>query len=261
MTPWRSGRTAEIVAGVRPIIRSASAPTACTCPSSVSIATTEGSATTMPWPPTYTSVFAVPRSIAMSLTPRVGPNRRRDVAPRTRSLPKRTPTAWQTPGPATATLPLRASGEHGHRRVVAGDAADAAAARARAADEDRRVVGLDAPAAGVLVVVGKRPRELTVEDVAARHAQLALEVGGAEHVDARLSGGRSHDAAGDRLGEHAVQRPQRRLEGGAAGGGRVAVEEPRRHVQSEDRHRVRAGGDERGAEDARVAQRVAVRLA
>ena len=32
ITPWRSGRIAEIVAGVRPIIRSASAPTAWTSP-------------------------------------------------------------------------------------------------------------------------------------------------------------------------------------------------------------------------------------
>ena len=39
---------AEIVAGVRPIIRSASEPTACTWPLSVSIATTDGSETTIP---------------------------------------------------------------------------------------------------------------------------------------------------------------------------------------------------------------------
>ncbi len=32
ITPCRSGRSAEIVAGVRPIIRWASAPTACTSP-------------------------------------------------------------------------------------------------------------------------------------------------------------------------------------------------------------------------------------
>ena len=30
ITPWRSGRIARIVAGVRPIMRLASAPTACT---------------------------------------------------------------------------------------------------------------------------------------------------------------------------------------------------------------------------------------
>ena len=30
ITPWRSGRTAEIEAGVRPIMRWASSPTACT---------------------------------------------------------------------------------------------------------------------------------------------------------------------------------------------------------------------------------------
>ena len=66
ITPWRSGLIAEIVAGVRPIIRFASSPTACTAPLTESIATTDGSDTTMPWPFTNTSVFAVPRSIAMS---------------------------------------------------------------------------------------------------------------------------------------------------------------------------------------------------
>ena len=69
ITPWRSGRIAEIVAGVRPIMRFASSPTACTSPVAESIATTDGSDTTMPWPRTNTSVFAVPRSIAMSRVP------------------------------------------------------------------------------------------------------------------------------------------------------------------------------------------------
>src|SRR5688572_16278123 len=60
---------AEIVAGVRPIIRLASSPTAWTLPFIESIATTDGSETTMPWPFTNTSVFAVPRSMAMSRVP------------------------------------------------------------------------------------------------------------------------------------------------------------------------------------------------
>ena len=62
MTPWRSGRVAEIVAGVRPIIRLASKPTACTSPVCSLIATTDGSDSTTPWSGSYTSVFAVPRS-------------------------------------------------------------------------------------------------------------------------------------------------------------------------------------------------------
>src|SRR3954463_4845775 len=70
ITPWRNGRSAEIVAGVRPIIRWASAPTAWTSPVRWSIATTEGSDNTMPRPRTYTSVFAVPRSTAMSRPPK-----------------------------------------------------------------------------------------------------------------------------------------------------------------------------------------------
>ena len=52
ITPWRSGRSAEIDAGVRPIIRCASAPTACTSPVRSSIATTDGSDSTMPRPRT-----------------------------------------------------------------------------------------------------------------------------------------------------------------------------------------------------------------
>jgi hypothetical protein len=56
--------------GVRPSIRFASTPTACTSPVRWSIATTDGSESTMPRPRTYTSVFAVPRSTAMSRPPK-----------------------------------------------------------------------------------------------------------------------------------------------------------------------------------------------
>jgi hypothetical protein len=52
MTPCRSGRSAEIVAGVRPIISWASAPTAWTSFVRWSMATTEGSDSTMPRPRT-----------------------------------------------------------------------------------------------------------------------------------------------------------------------------------------------------------------
>src|SRR5262245_5206162 len=76
ITPWRSGRVARIDAGVRPIIRLASAPTACTRPVSSEIATTEGSKSTIPRPRMQTSVFAVPRSTAMSRPPPNDPQRR-----------------------------------------------------------------------------------------------------------------------------------------------------------------------------------------
>src|SRR5437588_566314 len=66
ITPCRSGRIARIEAGVRPIMRLASAPTACTSPVRSSTATTEGSKTTIPSPRTKTSEFAVPRSTASS---------------------------------------------------------------------------------------------------------------------------------------------------------------------------------------------------
>ena len=70
MTPSFSGRIAEIVPGVLPSMRFASTPTACTSPVRWSIATTDGSESTIPRPRTYTSVLAVPRSTAMSRPPK-----------------------------------------------------------------------------------------------------------------------------------------------------------------------------------------------
>ena len=52
ITPSFSGRIAWIVPGVRPSIRFASMPTACTSPVRESIATTDGSDSTMPRPRT-----------------------------------------------------------------------------------------------------------------------------------------------------------------------------------------------------------------
>ncbi len=52
ITPSLSGRIALIVPGVRPSIRFASRPTACTSPFRESTATTEGSESTMPRPRT-----------------------------------------------------------------------------------------------------------------------------------------------------------------------------------------------------------------
>ncbi len=66
MTPSRSGRTAMMLAGVRPTIRFASAPMASTFFVFASIATTLGSLMTIPRFRTWTSVLAVPRSIPMS---------------------------------------------------------------------------------------------------------------------------------------------------------------------------------------------------
>ena len=79
MTPSFSGRIAEIEPGVRPSIRFASTPTACTSPVRWSIATTDGSERTIPRPRTYTSVFAVPRSTAMSRPPKPVIERKRPI--------------------------------------------------------------------------------------------------------------------------------------------------------------------------------------
>jgi len=66
MTPSLSGRIATMLPGVRPIMRFAWAPTATMLPVFVLSATTDGSLSTIPRLRTYTRVFAVPRSTAMS---------------------------------------------------------------------------------------------------------------------------------------------------------------------------------------------------
>src|SRR5215217_3906135 len=66
ITPSFKGRMATMLPGVRPSIRFAAEPTATTLSAFVSIATTEGSESTIPCPLTNTLVFAVPRSIATS---------------------------------------------------------------------------------------------------------------------------------------------------------------------------------------------------
>src|SRR6185312_937921 len=67
MTPSFMGLMATMLPGVRPSISLASLPTASTSPLFLLIATMEGSFTTIPLPRAYTSVFAVPRSMARSL--------------------------------------------------------------------------------------------------------------------------------------------------------------------------------------------------
>ena len=66
ITPSRMGRTARLSPGVRPSIFFASKPMAVTRLFLLSTAITVGSLMTIPWPPTWTSVFAVPRSIPIS---------------------------------------------------------------------------------------------------------------------------------------------------------------------------------------------------
>src|SRR5712692_1418314 len=66
ITPSFIGLMATTFPGVLPSISFASRPTATTSPLFLLIATIDGSFTTIPLPPAYTSVFAVPRSIARS---------------------------------------------------------------------------------------------------------------------------------------------------------------------------------------------------
>ena len=68
MTPSRMGRMAWMEGGQRPSIFLASRPTPPirTLPVSLWTATTDGSLKAIPWPRTYTTVLAVPRSMPIS---------------------------------------------------------------------------------------------------------------------------------------------------------------------------------------------------
>src|ERR1041385_4666255 len=70
------GLMATMLPGVRPSISLASLPTASTSPVFLLMATMEGSFTTMPLPRAYTSVLAVPRSMARSLEKMLNSDRR-----------------------------------------------------------------------------------------------------------------------------------------------------------------------------------------
>jgi hypothetical protein len=118
----------------------------------------------------------------------------------------------------------------------------AAAARAGAAEEDRRIVGLHAPAADLHGVLGERPRDVAVEDVAAGQPQLALEIGRRVDLDARRAVGPLQQAVLDRLGQDGVQRAQDCIERLVATVLLAATEEPGWHVQAEERQRVGARG-------------------
>src|SRR5947209_13136838 len=76
MTPSFMGLIATMLPGVRPSISFASLPTASTSPVFLLMATIEGSFTTMPLPRAYTSVLAVPRSMARSLEKMLNSDRR-----------------------------------------------------------------------------------------------------------------------------------------------------------------------------------------
>src|SRR5277367_3607874 len=76
MTPSFMGLMATMLPGVRPSISFASLPTASTSLVFLFSATMEGSLTTMPLPRAYTSVFAVPRSMARSLENMLNSERR-----------------------------------------------------------------------------------------------------------------------------------------------------------------------------------------
>ena len=151
--------------------------------------------------------------------------------------------------------------EDRHRRVAAGDAADAAAApRARAAElhvGDRRS---RSPSARLVLVLGERPREVAVEDVAARERQLVLQVerGLGLQARARRRAPRSRQSS---IGSAStrVERPQRgrRAPRGVPPRGRARTA----GRACAARTASACGRRTPGAEDGRVGQRVAVDLA
>src|ERR1700687_1741796 len=76
ITPSFIGLMATTLPGVRPSMSFASRPTATTSPLFLLMATIDGSLTTIPLPFEYTSVFAVPKSMARSDEKRLNIDRR-----------------------------------------------------------------------------------------------------------------------------------------------------------------------------------------
>ena len=199
----------------------------------------------------------------------------------TRSLPSRRPRRWRAAacdgaqpraaalsraaGRAAAALEPRVGREQRHRGVVpAGDAADAAAApRAGAAQQTLRVRGLDAPA--------RRPRPRRSANGHDRSRwkmlppgmpQLALEVERRLRLDAGLAVASRQQAVGDRLGEHGVERAQRRRRAAPRARRRCRRANSRAGVCRPKRVSVCApAACSSGPEDRRVGERVAVDLA
>src|SRR5207244_3948107 len=103
-----------------------------------------------------------------------------------------------------------ARGQYRLRGVVTGDAADAPAAPSSgSAHPDVVVAGLDPPAADLVIAFGIRPREVAVEDVAARHPELGLDLGRRQRLEAGPPISVSPQALLERLGEHRIDRAQR----------------------------------------------------
>lgn len=81
-----------------------------------------------------------------------------------------------------------------------------------------------------------------MEDVAAGHRQLALELGRRERLKARRPVRVAPQAVLQRLVEHRLDRLKHGGERSALGVVVIGGEQPRGHVQREHRQRVRAGG-------------------
>ena len=115
--------------------------------------------------------------------------------------------------------------------------------------------------AEVGVVLGERPRQRPVEDVAARHPQRVLDVERGLGLDARAAVAVGEQHVGERLAEHGVERAEhRRLELGAPGVVGRLGEQPVGRVQPEHRQRLRPARAQLRRQDAGVGQRVAVDL-
>ena len=86
-----------------------------------------------------------------------------------------------------------------------------------------------------------------MEDVAAGHAELGLDFGRRQRLEAQ-------QAILDRLGQRRVERGERGGDGALFGGGVGGVEQPGGHVKPEQGERVHAGFAEVVTEDARISQ-------
>ena len=138
-----------------------------------------------------------------------------------------------------------------------------AAAGARTAQQDCVGVGGNAPllSGGVEGLAAARPRplEVAVEDVAARHGEVVLDVLGHLRLDAGVAVWTGEDAVHQRLREVYVDRGDRASYGLITLAGPVAREQCLRHVQAEVGERVHTLTGQ-VAQDRGVGERVAVEL-
>ena len=158
--------------------------------------------------------------------------------------------------------------EHRHRRVVAADAADGAAAHGRPSRTGGSArARVATPQRSAASRAARRPRPTATTAARGRCCRRASAAPprGRASSSSRCRGGPRHPSrCTSAIGSASTESSESSTAACSSLAQLVvpeALEQPVRHVQAEDGERVRAGCRELGREDRRVAQRVAVDLA